>query len=75
MSIGEVNSGLYYKNKQQYLSATSGFWTIIGLLVILGLSINVFVNISNRTSVETETSLIDSTQFNLKDNLSTPVSV
>jgi hypothetical protein len=41
----------------------------------LGLSIKTFVDISNRTSVDTETSLIDSTVFNLRYDLTQPVSV
>jgi hypothetical protein len=44
-SFGEVNNGLYFKNTQKYLSATSGICTIIGLLVVFGLSINVFIGI------------------------------
>lgn len=48
---------------------------MLGLLLILGLSINVFINIGDRSTVETETSLIDSTTFNLKNNLTTKVSV
>ena len=57
------------------MSATSGLWTIVALLVILGLSIKTFVNISDRSSVDTETSLIDSTVFNLRYDLTQPVSV
>lgn len=49
LSIGEVNTGLYYKSKQQYLSATSGIWTVLGLLLIIGLTVNVFIGIANRT--------------------------
>jgi len=47
-SIGEVNNGLYFKKTQQYLSVCSGLLTIMGLLVIFGLSINVFVQISKK---------------------------
>ena len=59
-SIGEVNNGIYFKKTQQYLSACSGIFTIIGLLFILGLSINVFIQISKRDQITTVNDLIDS---------------
>lgn len=47
-SIGEVNNGIYFKKTQQYLSACSGLFTILALLMILGLSVNVFIQISKK---------------------------
>lgn len=48
-SVGPVNNGVYFKSNQQYLSVCSGIFTIMGLLVVLGLSIKVFINIANET--------------------------
>ena len=59
-SVGEVNNGIYFKKTQQYLSACSGIFTIIGLLLILALSINVFVQISKKDQITTVNDLIDS---------------
>ena len=59
-SIGEVNNGIYFKKNQQYLSACSGVFTIMGLLFILALSINVFIQISKRDQTTTVNDLIDS---------------
>ncbi len=64
-SIGEVNNGLYFKKTSQYLSACSGIFTILGLLLIFALSINVFVQISKKDQVTTVNNLIDSSVNNV----------
>lgn len=39
--------------------------TIVGLLVVLGLSINVFINIFHRSTIQTQVDLIDQSENNI----------
>jgi flagellar biogenesis protein FliO len=51
VSIGEVNNGLYFRRTQQYLSAFSGLFTVLGLLLVLSLSVKVFMDVFNRKTI------------------------
>jgi len=48
ITLGEVNNGLYFKSYKQYFSPLSLVVTGISILVVIGLSIQVFVDIYRR---------------------------
>lgn len=51
MAVGQINNGLYFGRSQQYLSVLSGIFTLVGVIVLLALAIQTFVDIFNRKNV------------------------
>ena len=51
MSVGQINNGLYFSRSQQYLSAVSGIFTLLGAIVIIVLSTKVFIDIYYQTTI------------------------
>lgn len=51
MAVGQINNGLYFGRSQQYLSVVSGVFTLVGVIVLLALAIQTFVDVFNRKNV------------------------
>jgi len=66
-TFGKINVGIYYKKNQKYLSWTSVILSFLGLMLFLGLSINVIIRIFNYEQVTTENKLIPSRDNNIYD--------
>ena len=49
-AVGQINNGLYFGRRQQYLSVLSGIFTLVGVIVLLALAIQTFVDIFKRNN-------------------------
>ena len=53
-AVGQINNGLYFGRSQQYLSVLSGILTLLGALVLIVLSVKVFIDIFNYSSIQSK---------------------
>ena len=49
ISTGGHTHGLYFENSQQYLTVFSGIVTLVGALIVVGISIKIVIDISEQT--------------------------